>query len=186
MLDQVSGMSDQVLGVLRQVLGVLRQVPGMLDQLSSVSDQVLGMVRQVQGMLTQVSGMLSQVSAMQCVFLSYPSGLAEGIKYQLILSRQSGWSPQFSTYSMYERLVQTVFNNNRLTRLRSKVFSLGSLWIQINIQFERIRFCMVGLQLILLILLIWTNVPRTNVAWTNVVVTVLICIICSQDPLFKV
>ena len=25
------------------------------------------------------------------------------------------------------------------------------------------------------ILLIWTNVPRTNVAWTNVVVTVVIC-----------
>ena len=34
------------------------------------------------------------------------------------------------------------------------------------------------------VLLIWTNVPRTNVAWTNVVVTVVIC--CSQGPLFKV
>ena len=38
------------------------------------------------------------------------------------------------------------------TRLKSKVFSLE-----------------------ILILLIWTNVPRTNVAWTNVVVTVVIC-----------
>ena len=28
--------------------------------------------------------------------------------------------------------------------------------------------------------------PRTNVAWTNVLVTVVICCICSQDPLFKV
>ena len=36
------------------------------------------------------------------------------------------------------------------------------------------------------ILVIWTNVPRTNVAWTNVVVTVVICCICSQDPLLKV
>ena len=36
------------------------------------------------------------------------------------------------------------------------------------------------------IILIWTNVPRTNVAWTNVLVTVVICCICSQDPLFKV
>ena len=39
----------------------------------------------------------------------------------------------------------------RTTRLKSKVFSLE-----------------------ILILLIWTNVPRTNVAWTNVVVTVVI------------
>ena len=31
------------------------------------------------------------------------------------------------------------------------------------------------------ILPIWTNVP-----WTNVVVTVVICCVCSQDPLFKV
>ena len=36
------------------------------------------------------------------------------------------------------------------------------------------------------ILLIWTNALRTNVAWTNVAVTVVICCICSQDPLFKV
>ena len=49
------------------------------------------------------------------------------------------------------------------TRLKSKVFSLE-----------------------ILVLLIWTNVPRTNVAWTNVVVTVVICCKCSQDPLFKV
>ena len=28
--------------------------------------------------------------------------------------------------------------------------------------------------------------PQTNVLWTNVVVTVVICCICSQDPLFKV
>ena len=31
-----------------------------------------------------------------------------------------------------------------------------------------------------------TNVPRTNVAWTNVVVTVVICCIYFKDPLFKV
>ena len=36
------------------------------------------------------------------------------------------------------------------------------------------------------ILLIWTNVPRTNVAWTNVVVTVVICCRFSQDPLIKI
>ena len=49
------------------------------------------------------------------------------------------------------------------TRLKSKEFSLE-----------------------ILIQLIWTNVPRTNVAWTNVVMTVVICCICSQDPLLKV
>ena len=49
------------------------------------------------------------------------------------------------------------------TRLKSKVFRLE-----------------------ILKLLIWTNVHRTNVAWTNVVVTVVICCICSHDPLFKV
>ena len=49
------------------------------------------------------------------------------------------------------------------TRLKSKVFSLE-----------------------ILILLIWTNVPKTNVALTNVVVIVVVCCICSQDPLFKV
>ena len=36
------------------------------------------------------------------------------------------------------------------------------------------------------ILLIWTNVPRTNVAWTNVMVTAKICSICPQEPTFKV
>ena len=36
------------------------------------------------------------------------------------------------------------------------------------------------------LLLIWTNVPKTNVAQTHVVVTVVIYFICSQDPLFKV
>ena len=36
------------------------------------------------------------------------------------------------------------------------------------------------------VLLIWTNVPRTNVAGTNVVVTVVICCMYSQDLLFKV
>ena len=36
------------------------------------------------------------------------------------------------------------------------------------------------------ILLIWTNIARTNVAFTNVTVTVGICFRCSQDPLFKV
>ena len=49
------------------------------------------------------------------------------------------------------------------TRLKSKVVSLD-----------------------ILILLIWTNVPRINVALKNVVVTVVFCCICSQDPLFKV
>ena len=36
------------------------------------------------------------------------------------------------------------------------------------------------------ILLILTNFPRTNNAWTNFVVTIVICCICSQDPSFKV
>ena len=36
------------------------------------------------------------------------------------------------------------------------------------------------------ILLIWTNVARTNVAWTNVTVTVGICCNCSQGLTFKV
>ena len=49
------------------------------------------------------------------------------------------------------------------TRLKSKVFSLD-----------------------ILILLIWKNVPRTNVAQTNVVVTVVICCKCSKDPSFKI
>ena len=49
------------------------------------------------------------------------------------------------------------------TRLKSRVFSLE-----------------------ILILLIYTNIPRTNVAWTNAVVTVVICCICSPDPLFKI
>ena len=31
-----------------------------------------------------------------------------------------------------------------------------------------------------------TNVTRTNVAWTNVTVTVGICSRCSQGPTFKV
>ena len=43
------------------------------------------------------------------------------------------------------------------TRLKSKVFSLE-----------------------ILILLIWTSVPRTNVAWTNVVVTVVISLSLCQ------
>ena len=36
------------------------------------------------------------------------------------------------------------------------------------------------------ILLMWTNVARTNVAWTNVTVTAGICCRCSQGPMFKV
>ena len=36
------------------------------------------------------------------------------------------------------------------------------------------------------ILLIWTNVPRRNVAWTNVMVTAKICSLCLQEPTFKV
>ena len=36
------------------------------------------------------------------------------------------------------------------------------------------------------ILLVWTNVARTIVAWTNVNVTVGICFRCSQEPTFKV
>ena len=34
-------------------------------------------------------------------------------------------------------------------------------------------------------LLIWTNVTRTNVAWTNVNLVVVICFRCSQKPMFK-
>ena len=34
--------------------------------------------------------------------------------------------------------------------------------------------------------LIWTNVVRTNDAFTNVTVTVGICCRCSEDPMFKV
>ena len=36
------------------------------------------------------------------------------------------------------------------------------------------------------IFLIWTNVARTNVAWTNVTVMVGISSRCSQEPNFKV
>ena len=36
------------------------------------------------------------------------------------------------------------------------------------------------------IFLIWTNVARTNVTWTNVTLTVGICSKCSQEPTFKV
>jgi len=36
------------------------------------------------------------------------------------------------------------------------------------------------------ILLIWTNVARTNVAWTNVTITVEICSIRSQELTFSV
>ena len=36
------------------------------------------------------------------------------------------------------------------------------------------------------IFLIWTNVARTNVAWTNVTVSVGICSRGSQEPTFKV
>ena len=36
------------------------------------------------------------------------------------------------------------------------------------------------------ILPIWTNVARTNVAWTNVTLTAKICSKCSQEPTFKV
>ena len=35
------------------------------------------------------------------------------------------------------------------------------------------------------VLLIWTNVTRTNVAWTNVTVTFGICFRCSQEHTFK-
>ena len=59
--------------------------------------------------------------------------------------------------------VLKIFCGSVETRLKSKLFSLE-----------------------ILILLKWTNAPRTNVAWTNVVVTVVICYICSKDPLFKV
>ena len=34
--------------------------------------------------------------------------------------------------------------------------------------------------------MIWTNVARKNVAWTNVNMTVGICSRCSQEPIFKV
>ena len=36
------------------------------------------------------------------------------------------------------------------------------------------------------IFLIWAIVARTNVAWTNVTMTVGICSRCSQEPTFKV
>ena len=36
------------------------------------------------------------------------------------------------------------------------------------------------------IFLIWTNVTRTKVAWTNVTMTVEICSRWSQEPAFKV
>ena len=51
--------------------------------------------------------------------------------------------------------------------------------IPITISSTRLNWKVFSLEV--LILLIWTNVPRTNV-----VVTVVICCICSQDPLFKV
>ena len=36
------------------------------------------------------------------------------------------------------------------------------------------------------IFLIWTNVTRINVAWTNVIVTVDICSRGSQEPTFEI
>ena len=36
------------------------------------------------------------------------------------------------------------------------------------------------------IFLIWTNVARTNIAWTNVIVKVIFFSRCSQEPSFKV
>ena len=36
------------------------------------------------------------------------------------------------------------------------------------------------------IFLIWINVTRTNVAWTNVTMTVGICLRWSQEPTFKI
>ena len=57
--------------------------------------------------------------------------------------------------------IMTKFKQEAHTRLKSKVFSLEILkW------------------------LIWTIVPRTNLAWTNVMVTVVICCIwCLKfDP----
>ena len=48
------------------------------------------------------------------------------------------------------------------TRLKSKVFSLE-----------------------ILMLLLWTNILRTNDAWTDVVVTVVICFKCSRTPCLK-
>ena len=36
------------------------------------------------------------------------------------------------------------------------------------------------------IFLIWTNITRTNVAWTNVTVAVGICLRWSQEPTFKI
>ena len=36
------------------------------------------------------------------------------------------------------------------------------------------------------ILLIWTNIPKRNVAWTNITVTAEICFGCSRVPTFKV
>ena len=64
---------------------------------------------------------------------------------------------------MIRMIMILIITEIKITRLKSKVFSLE-----------------------ILIMLIWTNVPRKNVAWTNVVVTDIICCICSQDPLYKV
>ena len=36
------------------------------------------------------------------------------------------------------------------------------------------------------IFLIWTNVARTNIAWTNVAIAVEICSRWSQEPIFKI
>ena len=36
------------------------------------------------------------------------------------------------------------------------------------------------------LIIIWTNAAKTNVAWTNVTLTVEICSRCSQEPIFTV
>ena len=70
--------------------------------------------------------------------------------YFQILVLVHGLLVDFTFAILQEQL--EINNEQQLTRLKSKVFSLE-----------------------ILILLIWTDVPRTNVAWTNVVVTVVIC-----------
>ena len=91
-----------------------------------------------------------------------------GKKQWWVVVRYSGgggwgvWNDIFMSSPTYIMLACVVVDlrlwQKTKTRLKSKVFSLE-----------------------ILILLTWTNV-----LWTNVVVTVIICCICSQDPLFKV
>ena len=106
------------------------------------------------------SRMLSKGSKFfrSCLFIGTSTYKRKGERWGILIYFQV---PLVDTQLFY-RMMPDIKEKIR-TRLKSKVFSLD-----------------------ILILLIWTNVPRTNVAQTNVVVTVLICCICSKDPLFKI